>query len=163
MQKFLFAVLTITAVSAVGAEFKKDSIAIPAADLKWEQPYGPQGPSIAIASGDAKKGPVSYFMKFTPGYDSGWHTHDSWYSSTVVKGTMTSQGQGDAAAVTLPTGSYFSEPGKKNHKNTCTADSECIIFAFVEKGMTYTPKTADGKAPPKEAPAAPAKKEEGKK
>ncbi len=68
----------------------------------------------------------------------------------------------------LPVGSYYSEPAKKNHKNTCTAEGECIIFVFSNGGMTYNPKTAEGKAPPKEAaPAAPAKeapkKEEGKK
>ena len=158
MKKFLIAVLSLTAATAFSADFRKDALYLPAADLKWEQPYGPQGPSVAVASGDAKKGPVAYFMKFTPGYDSGWHTHDSWYASTVVKGTMTSQGQGDAAAVTLPTGSFFSEPGKRNHKNTCSAEGECIIFAYVEKGMSYTPKTADGKAPPKEPAAAPALK-----
>lgn len=154
MQKRLIALLSLAALSAVAAEFKKDSIAVPAAELKWEQPYGPQGPSVAIASGDPKKGPVSYFMKFPPGYDSGWHIHDSWYVATVIKGTMTSQGQGDAAPVTLPIGSHYSEPGKKNHKNTCGADGECMIFAFVgETGMTYAPKTAEGKNPAP-APAA---------
>lgn len=156
MQKFLIAALSLAAVCAVAADFRKDAMYVPAADLKWEQPYGPQGPWVAISSGDPKKGPVTYFMKFSPGYDSGWHIHDNWYVSTVVKGTMTSQGQGDAAPTTLPQGSYFSEPGKKNHKNTCTGDSECIIFTYVEKGMTYAPKTADGKNPPKEAAAAPA-------
>jgi hypothetical protein len=163
MKELLITVLFAAALPALAAEkdFKKESIAIPAADLKWEQPFGPQGPFVATV-GDCKKGPCTIFFKLPAGYDSGWHTHDGWYIGTVIKGTATSQGQGDAAPVTLPVGSYFSEPGKKNHRNTCGADSECIILNFAEKGMTYNPKTADGKAPPKE-PAAPAKKEEPKK
>ncbi len=128
-------------------DFKKESIAVPAGDLKWEKPFGDQGPSIAVV-GD-KKGPCAIFFKMAAGADSGWHTHDGWYVGTVIKGTATSQGQGDAAPVTLPPGSFFSEPAKKNHKNTCSADGECIVMNWAEKCVTYNPKTADGKTPPK--------------
>jgi quercetin dioxygenase-like cupin family protein len=162
MQKLVLAALLCLGVAASAADFKKETIYTPAADLKWEQPYGPDGPSVAFPAGDPKKGPVALFMKFPAGYDSGWHTHDSWYVATVVKGTMTSQGQGDAAAKELPVGSFYSEPPKKNHKNTCGKDGECIIFGYQEKGMTFTPKTPEGKDLPKEKKDA-AKKEEPKK
>jgi len=145
------ALLFLTAATAAAQDkpkdFKKESIALPAGELKWEKPFGPQGPEIAVV-GD-KKGPCAIFFKMAAGSESGWHTHDGWYVGTVIKGTATSQGQGDAAPVQLPPGSFFSEPAKKNHKNTCTADGECIVMNWAEKCVTYNPKTADGKTPPK--------------
>ena len=152
MKPLMAMLLCLSATAAVAQEkekdFKKESIAIPADNLKWEQPYGPQGPSVAVVGN--KKGPCAIYFKMAAGSESGWHTHDGWYIGTVIKGTATSQGQGDAQPTVLPQGSFFSEPAKKNHKNTCTADGECIVFNWAEKCVTYNPKTADGKAPPKE-------------
>jgi quercetin dioxygenase-like cupin family protein len=175
MKKLIVAAAFVAATTAFAAEpaakapaapkLGKDAVYTAAADLQWSpmDPSHPDGPQLAVASGNPKTGPASVYMKFPAGFDSGWHTHKNWYVATVVKGTLTAQGQGDAAAKELPAGSYFSEPGGKNHKNTCLAGSECILFAYIEKGHTFEPKTADGKNPPKEAaaaPAAPAKKEE---
>jgi quercetin dioxygenase-like cupin family protein len=147
------------------ADHKKEAIYVAAADLKWMpmDPAHPDGPQLAVAAGDPKKGPAGIFMKFPAGFDSGWHTHKNWYVATVVKGTLTAQGQGDAAAKELAVGSFFSEPGGKNHKNTCTAAGECIIFGYLEKGHTFEPKTAEGKNPPKEAAAPAGEKKEEKK
>jgi quercetin dioxygenase-like cupin family protein len=144
---------------------RKESTYIAAGDLQWGpmDPTHPDGPQIAIAAGNPKTGPVAVFMKFPAGFDSGWHTHKTWYTSTVVKGVMTSQGQGDAAAKELPVGSYFGEPANKNHKNTCSAAGECILFGYMDKGVTFEPKTADGKNPPKEVAKKEEKKDEGKK
>ena len=160
MKTFVASLLCLTAATALAEDkvkdFKKESIAVPADTLKWEKPYGDQGPEVAIVGN--KKGPCAIYFKMAAGMDSGWHTHDGWYIGTVIKGTATSQGQGDAAPVTLPVGSFFSEPAKKNHKNTCSADGECIVLNWAEKCMTYNPKTADGKVPPKEAPKTEEKK-----
>src|SRR3954471_9034144 len=114
MKSLSFAVVVLTASVALAADPSKESVYTPASELKWEQPMGAQGPSVAVVNGDPTKGPMAEYMKFPAGFDSGWHTHDDWYEATVVKGTMTAQGQGDATAKTLPTGSYFGEPGKKN-------------------------------------------------
>lgn len=153
MKTLVASLLCLSAATAFAEDkvkdFKKESIAVPESELKWEKPFGEQGPGVAIIGN--KKGPCAIYFKLAAGYDSGWHTHDGWYVGTVIKGTATSQGQGDAAPVTLPVGSFFSEPAKKNHKNTCTADGECIVLNWAEKCMTYNPKTADGKTPPKEA------------
>ena len=154
MKNLVASLLCLAAATAFAEDkvkdFKKESIAVPATDLKWEKPYGDQGPEVAVVGN--KKGPCAIYFKMAAGADSGWHTHDGWYIGTVIKGTASSQGQGDAAPVMLPQGSFFSEPAKKNHKNTCSADGECIVMNWAEKCMTYNPKTADGKAPPKEAP-----------
>ena len=167
MNKLFCAVAVIAATVAFAADpkppdHKKTAIYTAAADLQWNpmDPSQPTGPAIAIANGDPKKGDVSMFMKVPAGFDSGWHIHKNWYVATVIKGTMTSQGQGDAAAKELPVGSFMAEPGNKNHRNTCTAAGECIIFGYMEKAHDFQPKTEDGKNPPK---AAAAPKEEGKK
>lgn len=118
--------------------------------IKWDMPYGPQGPAFATVHGDAKKknAPTQMFMKFPAGFDSGWHTHDGEYQSVVVKGTMTHQVQGGEEHK-LPHGSHWTNPAKLNHKNTCVADGgECIIFAVNPKGFSFTPKTAEGKDVP---------------
>lgn len=152
MTKLFAAAAVLTAGAALAADpkpadHKKVAIYAPAGELKWNpmDPSQPNGPAIAVAAGEPKKGPIAMFMKFPAGFDSGWHIHKNWYVATVVKGTMTSLGQGDAAAKELPVGSYFSEPGGKNHKNTCTAAGECIIFGYMEKGHDYEPRMEDGK------------------
>jgi quercetin dioxygenase-like cupin family protein len=152
MNKLIAAVAIVVASAAYAAEpkpadHKKVAIYVPAGDLKWNpmDPSQPAGPAIAVAAGEPKNGPIAMFMKFPAGFDSGWHIHKNWYVGAVVKGTMTSQGQGDAAAKELPVGSYFSEPGNKNHKNTCTAAGECIIFGYMEKGHNFEPRDEAGK------------------
>ena len=153
----LIAAATLSATAALAAA--KPSPRVPAADLKWDQPMGPNGPSVAFVSGDAKsKGSTEFFFKFPAGFESGWHTHDGNYGAVVIKGTMTAQAQGDTADTQLPVGSYFGEPAKKNHRNSCTKESECVIFVHSEKGFTFHPMTAEGKpVPAPKADAAPKK------
>ena len=129
---------------------KGEGLLVPQDKLKWDAPYGPQGPQFATAEGDQKKGPVSMFMKFPAGFDSGWHTHEGEYTAVVVQGHMTHQVQGGAEHK-LAQGSYWTQPGKVNHKNVCLADGgECVIFGWMPKGFSFTPKTAEGKDVPQE-------------
>ena len=145
MTRITFAAAVLFAFAAVAADPKKEPMHLSDADLKWEQPMGEQGPSIASPSGDPKKGPIGFFMKFPAGFDSGWHTHDGYYLATVVKGTMTAQSMGEKEAKELPVGSFFSEPAKKAHKNTCKEGSECIIYIWQEKGFSFHPTDENGK------------------
>jgi quercetin dioxygenase-like cupin family protein len=148
MKKLILIAASLTAATAAFAA-AKPSPRVPAADLKWEQPMGAGGPSVAFVVGDAKaKGPTEYFFKFPAGFESGWHTHDGTYGATVLKGTITAQAQGEAAEVQLPVGSYFGEPGKKNHRNSCTKESECLIYVHSDKGFTFHPMTPEGKPAP---------------
>lgn len=143
----IIAVATLGATTALAAA--KVSSRTAAGDLKWEQPMGPGGPSVAFVVGDPKsKGKAEFFLKFPGGFDSGWHTHDADYDAVVLKGTMTAQAQGEAAEVQLPTGSFFGEPGKKNHRNSCAKGGECVIFCRSEKGFTFHPMTPEGKPAP---------------
>lgn len=121
-----------------------------AEQVKWDMPYGPQGPGFATVHGDAKKknAPTQMLMKFPAGFDSGWHTHDGEYQSVVVKGTMIHQVQGGQEHK-LPHGSHWTNGAKVNHRNACVAEGgECVIFAVLPKGFSFTPKTAEGKDVP---------------
>ena len=159
MKKLFASAVSLSASAAFGAD-AKGGIRMPADQLKW-QPMGSTGASVAWVVGDGKtKGPVALFMKYPAGFDSGWHTHDGDYVATVVKGTMTAQDQSDAAETLLPAGSAFGEPGKKNHRNGCTKDGECIIFFRMEKGLTFHPMTPEGKPAPAPKPGDAAKGEE---
>lgn len=163
MNRITISAVLLSAFAALAGDYKKESIHMSPDELKWESPNGEQGPQVANASGDAKKGPNAVFMKFPAGFDSGWHTHNGWYTATVVKGTVTAQAQGEAAPKELPVGSFFAEPAKKNHRNTCTKDGECIVFGYQEKGNTFNPMDEAGKpvkpdAAKKDAPKAEEKK-----
>jgi hypothetical protein len=116
------------------------------ADLKWVQPFGPKGPSLSFVEGTfGDKHPASFFVKMPAGADSGWHLHDETYNAIVIQGTFTEQQQGDAAETTLPIGSYFTQPGKRAHRNGCLVGSECLVFVHFDKGASSTPTTPDGK------------------
>jgi quercetin dioxygenase-like cupin family protein len=152
MKNLIAVTAALVAVAAFAAD-PKPGPRVPAADIKWEQPMGPTGPSVSFVVGDMKaKGPVEYFMKVAPGFESGWHTHNSAYGAVVIKGTMTAQTQGEAAEVMLPAGSYFGEASKVNHRNSCTKDSECIAYGRSEKGFSFNPMTPEGKPMPMPKP-----------
>jgi hypothetical protein len=71
-----------------------------------------------------------------------------------MKGTFTEQQQGDATETLLPTGSYVSQAAKKNHRNGCTKDADCLVYVHFEKGANSKPMTPEGKPVPPPPPAA---------
>lgn len=118
-------------------------------DLRWQQPFGPQGPSFAFVSGTFNdKKPAVFFLKMAGGADSGWHTHSEDYSAVVVAGTLTEQQGTDAAETPLPTGTYFTQPAKVPHRNGCQKGADCIIMIRCDHGADTTVTTRDGKPVP---------------
>ncbi len=124
-------------------------------EIQWVQPYGPTGPTFGFVQGSFGKlgTPASMFIKFPAGGDSGWHDHDGDYEGVVLKGTFTEQQKGEARETLLPTGSYFTQPGKEAHRNGCTKDADCFLYVHFPNGATSHPTTPDGKRlpPPKAA------------
>jgi quercetin dioxygenase-like cupin family protein len=148
-------VVLATAAFAAAAAKKAAEVHVVANDVKWTQPWGPQGPNFGFVIGAMnEKKPASMFVKVAAGFDSGWHIHDEDYEAVVIKGTFTEQQQGDGAETLLPTGSYFSQTGKTNHRNGCTKDGDCMVFVHYEKGANSKPTTPDGKLVPMPPPAA---------
>jgi|GEM_PF-2205510 len=141
--------LTLLVSLTAFADKPKPEVHLSQPEIKWAQPFGPEGPAFGYvvgAYGDKK--PASFFVRFPAGADSGWHIHDADYEAVVLKGTFTEQQQGDAAETMLPTGTFFTEPGKKNHRNGCLKESECLVFVHMERGASNHPTTADGKLIP---------------
>jgi quercetin dioxygenase-like cupin family protein len=115
------------------------------ANLKWEQPFGPGGMSLAFVVGKlGDHHPASYFIKFAPGLKTGWHIHTHAYEAVVLQGTFTAEQQGGAEEQ-LPPGSFLTQPGKKNHRNGCLGPEECLIFIHYQLGADGQAMTADGK------------------
>jgi len=139
-------VMTACLASIAFAADKKVSLHIAQSELTWVQPYGPKGPSFGFVVGKfGDKQPASMFIKFGAGADSGWHSHDEDYSAIVVAGTFTEQQQGEAAETALPTGTYFTQLGKKAHRNGCLKGADCLVYVHFDKGASSTPTTPDGK------------------
>ena len=147
MKKLIAVAAVFVSMTAfAGDKLQKPALQIRQPEVKWSQPYGPQGPSFGFVVGTfGTKTPVSFFIKFPAGSDSGWHTHDEDYESVVLKGTMTAQQQGEGVETSLPVGAYFTQPGKQNHRNGCSKDAECLIFVRFDRGASTHPMTPDGK------------------
>src|SRR5262245_10081859 len=128
------------AATALAEGKKTGEVHVTPSDLAWAQLFGPKGPSFAFVVGKyGDKNPATFFAKLTAGGDSGWHTHDEDYSAVVIQGTFTEQQDGEAAETQLPVGSYFTQPGKKVHRNGCLKGTDCIVYVHFDKGASSTP------------------------
>jgi hypothetical protein len=166
MKKILIAITAALALGLAGAAVaqkaaapaKKDNRQA-AAGLKWETPFGPDGPAMAFVSGDPKTGPFQMFLKLKAGGAAGWHTHDADYNAVVITGQHMHLEQGETTAALLGPGSYWTQAGKANHDDRCDAKGgDCLLFITSAGPQTYHAKLADGKdAPPPPAPAKDAK------
>lgn len=125
----------------------------PAPALKWEKPFGPDGPEMAYVHGDPRSGAFQMFLRMDNGGVSGWHTHDANYTGVVVQGTWQHLVQGETTAANLPVGSAWFEIGRRNHDDRCVM-GPCVIFITSEGAQSYHPKTAEGNDPPPPPPAA---------
>jgi quercetin dioxygenase-like cupin family protein len=152
----LFVAASLTALGYVALAKGKAGafVQLPADELKWEEFY-PGGPveSFIVGSKEAKHGPTAFFIKFKPGFDSGWHVHESEYTAVVLRGTMVETSKGSEAPKDLGPGSYYRQPTVV-HRTQCTGNAECLAYIFEEGRFSFTPTTEDGKPLPPRAPAA---------
>lgn len=128
------------------------SVAITAADLKWNDVPNFPGVKMAVASGDPGKGAAHFFIKFGPGFAAPMHHHNSDHFVTVVAGTLVLNI--DGKDVKLPAGSYFSFTGKKTHTTKCDTGADCVLFLDARGKWDVIPEAA---------PKADAKKADAKK
>jgi quercetin dioxygenase-like cupin family protein len=151
----IFGGATLARAKGDGGKF----VQMPSGELKWEEFY-PGGPleSFVVGSKEAKHGPTGFFIKFKPGFDSGWHVHESEYTGVILSGTIIETNKGPEGPKPLGAGSYYSQP-KTVHRTQCTAAAECLVWIFEAGRFSFTPTTEDGKPLPKQAPPAAAKAE----
>jgi Domain of unknown function (DUF4437) len=127
-------------------------VQLPSAEMKWEEFY-PGGPveSFVVGAKDAKRGPTAFFIKFKPGFDSGWHVHESEYTGVILAGTILETNKGSDAPKPLGSGSYYLQP-KTVHRTQCTSAVECLVWIFEDGRFSFTPTTEQGEPLPKPGP-----------
>jgi quercetin dioxygenase-like cupin family protein len=152
-------VLTVGGLAALGHAVSAQAkgaaapfVQLPSTELKWEEFY-PGGPveSFVVGSKEAKHGPTAFFIKFKPGFDSGWHVHESEYAGVILAGTVLETNKGPEAPKPLGPGSYYMQP-KTVHKTQCIGTAECLVWIFEEGKFSFTPTTEDGKPLPTQGP-----------
>lgn len=116
--------------AGVWADGKKQMVVVPfqEAALKPLDPTRPDGPQLAVLWGDPAQGPSAMLLKMKNGQGR-LHFHTSDYHLVLLEGTMKhwAEGEQEAAAKPLGPGSYWFQPGKQAHGDTCLTD-ECLMF-----------------------------------
>jgi quercetin dioxygenase-like cupin family protein len=127
----LLACLSLAAWTGTGDAAVPDrAVVIPYEDAKFTpiDPSQPEGPQIAVLLGDPGTGPSSMLMKFgrMPGR---LHYHTADYELVVLEGRMKHwvEGQVEAETPTLGPGSYWRQPRRQPHGDSCLTDV-CVMF-----------------------------------
>jgi quercetin dioxygenase-like cupin family protein len=125
----------------------KKGIIAPIQDAKFApaDPANPNGPHVAVLTGDPAKGKSTVLLKLKKG-SAPLHVHSSDYHATLIQGTTKhwEEGQEEKDAKTLGPGSYWFQPGKAVHGDACLTD-ECIIFISWAGKMDFKPAPAPKK------------------
>jgi quercetin dioxygenase-like cupin family protein len=108
----------------------KQMVLLPFQDITFApiDPARPGGTAYAVLRGDPGRGPSSMLLRF--GKATGeLHYHNSDYELVLLKGTMKhrTERETEAAARPLGPGSYWFQPGKQVHADSCLTD-ECLMF-----------------------------------
>lgn len=133
-------VIALVAGIAIGAAAKEASkaVSMPAAEIKWIPMPGvpPElGLKIAPLWGDMQKGPYGFLLKLPAGYPGVLHTHSGDYHGIDISGTSTCAQEGQTDAKPLPPGSYWFQPGKAKHQNSCAAGADCVLYIHGATGF----------------------------
>jgi hypothetical protein len=91
-------------------------------------PERPEGPSIAVLSGDPDSGPSDMLLRMPRGAGR-LHIHRSNYRLVVIEGRM-QHWPADGAQADAPVlgpGSYWFQPGGEAHADACLSET-CLMF-----------------------------------
>ena len=128
---------------------------VPAAEIAYQpvNPEQPQGPGMALLSGDQTQGAFVALARFPGGMITPEHVHTAGYVGVVIAGQIK---DGEGAAKTA--GSYWNNAAQHPHETSCVEGQDCVFFVSMDGAMDMTPTAA----PPAEgAEAAPAAAPEG--
>ncbi len=108
----------------------RQMVLVPSQDATFVpiDPARPGEASYAVLRGDPARGPSAMLLRF--GKASGeLHHHSSDYELVLLEGTMKHRtaSEPEAAARPLGPGSYWFQPGKQVHADSCLTD-ECLMF-----------------------------------
>lgn len=101
----------------------------------------PEGPQVAIASGDPDAGPVAYFLELPPGWQSGMHTHTSDYHAITLgadsRHWLLGEDESDAAPLDALT--YWYQPSTVPHDDACDGSEACLAFLVMPGPIDIVP------------------------
>jgi hypothetical protein len=108
----------------------KQMVLVPSQDVKFVpiDPARPDEAAYAVLRGDPARGPSAMLLRFGKG-SGALHHHSSDYELVLLEGTMKHRtaSEPEAAARPLGPGSYWFQPGKQVHADSCLTD-ECLMF-----------------------------------
>ena len=116
---------------------------VAAADIEYTpvNPEQPQGPGMALISGDQTQGAFVALAKFPGGMSTPEHVHTAGYVGVVISGQIK---DGDGAAKTA--GSYWNNIAQHPHETSCVEGQDCVFFVSMDGAMDMTPVAAEGAA-----------------
>ena len=97
-----------------------------ATDIKWQQTQRPDT-MRANLRGDSSKGPFEYLSRYDGGWELPLNFHNNDLRGLILSGTFIIHVAGQPPKE-LPSGSYFSVPGKTQHTDACKAGTPCILY-----------------------------------
>ena len=118
------------AAPSAGITKGKQEIAVPIADLEWQDMHPGAPVKFAVLWGDHTKGPFGMLLKQPGGgFEAGMHTHASDYHAVLVQGTWIHTVEGDSSAPKeLTPGSYVFQPAWQFHNEKFMGPEDCIVY-----------------------------------
>ena len=91
-------------------------------------PSRPDGPQMGVLRGNPEVGPSDMLLKMPKGTGV-MHTHTADYHLTIISGEMKHWDPSvtEAQVRLLGPGSYWFQPGREPHADSCLSD-ECVMF-----------------------------------
>jgi quercetin dioxygenase-like cupin family protein len=111
---------------------------VPVQELKWEQPFGKDGPSFATIWGDRNKTEHGTFLMLAAGAPAALHTHASDSYGVVITGTMQHITEGRPGKLLGPGGWWYMPPNVP-HQSVCLPGVNCLVFIHNPDKFTYAP------------------------
>jgi quercetin dioxygenase-like cupin family protein len=116
----------------------KQEVNVPLSELKFETPFGPQGPGFATIWGDRAKGEHGSFLKLAAGAPAQMHTHPGETWGVVITGSMQHVVEGRPGKKLGPGGWWFM-PANVPHQSICAPGDECLVFIHNAGPFGYAP------------------------
>ena len=95
-------------------------------DIKWEPTARPDSTRGSLW-GNPTTGAFAYFNRYAGGWELPPHYHSNQLSGVILSGTFVIHVNGQDSKA-LPSGSYFSVPGKTHHTDACLPGPPCVVF-----------------------------------
>ena len=95
-------------------------------DIKWQATPRPDTMRSNLR-GDSSKGPFEYLSRYDGGWEVPLHFHNNDLHGLILSGTFIIHVAGQPPKE-LPSGSYFSVPGKTQHTDACKPGTPCILY-----------------------------------